>query len=340
MTMRQILAFHVFLLAFGASAQVDELHYHKLGTRYHYGTPAQFREAAAAYADSIMPDSSIWYDYVNNIYWRAVGPQPPSGFEMWNPQLGDPIMVGGSVQAQARVDREFARARANHTGTQAISTVTNLQATLDGKEVSGAAATAQANAVQRANHTGTQAISTITGLQSALDAKLSAEVDGSVTNELELPSQTGNAGKVLGTNGTNQSWVDPTGAAWSFNNAPGRTIQTVAAAGNGWQVSSTHPADVRYSVTIGTTVSLSGNSTGYVVMEIAATNSSTAGNWTEIARVASGQSGTLVIGLTLNQTGGGCLSGSVPAGYYVRVRSVNTAGTPSYTMNSGQEVTK
>lgn len=130
------------------------------------------------------------------------------------------------------------------------------------------------------------------------------------------------------------------GTTWSFNNFPGRTIQTVAAAGNGWQVSSTRPADVSYSVTIGTTVSLSGNSTGYVVLEIASTNSSTAGNWTEIARVASGQSGTLVIGLTLNQTGGGCLSGSIPAGYYVRVRSVNTAGTPSYTMNSGQEVTK
>ena len=40
-----------------------------------------------------------------------------------------------------------------------------------GFEASGAAATAQAAAVQRANHTGTQAISTVTGLQTALDGK-------------------------------------------------------------------------------------------------------------------------------------------------------------------------
>ncbi|CAM0000605.1 hypothetical protein VPHK469_0235 [Vibrio phage K469] len=46
--------------------------------------------------------------------------------------------------------------RANHTGEQAISTVTNLQTALD-------------NGVKRANHTGVQAISTVTGLQTALD---------------------------------------------------------------------------------------------------------------------------------------------------------------------------
>lgn len=126
----------------------------------------------------------------------------------------------------------------------------------------------------------------------------------------------------------------------SFTNNASRTIQTVAAAGNGWQLSSTRNADVSYSVTIGTTVSLSGNSGGYVVLEVAATNSSTAANWQEVARVSSGQSGTLVIGLVLNQTGGGCLTATVPAGYYVRLRSVNTAGTPSYTYNSGQEVLK
>jgi len=36
---------------------------------------------------------------------------------------------------------------------------------------------------------------------------LTAEVDGSVTNEIELPSQTGNSGKVLSTNGSAPSWV-------------------------------------------------------------------------------------------------------------------------------------
>jgi hypothetical protein len=35
---------------------------------------------------------------------------------------------------------------------------------------------------------------------------LTAEVDGSVTNEIELPTQTGNSGKFLTTDGTNPSW--------------------------------------------------------------------------------------------------------------------------------------
>lgn len=124
----------------------------------------------------------------------------------------------------------------------------------------------------------------------------------------------------------------------SYSHTPIRTIQTVAASGNGWQLSTTRVAEVSYSVTINTTVSLSGNSTGYVALEICPTNSSTASNWIEISRTASGQSGTLVVGLVLNQIGGGALNGVVPVGHFVRLRSVNTTGTPSYVYNSGQEV--
>lgn len=89
--------------------------------------------------------------------------------------------------------------RANHTGSQAISTVTNLQATLDGKagtsvatttvnglqsftdkvKLDGIATGATANSTDavlkdRANHTGSQAISTVTNLQATLDAKAAA----------------------------------------------------------------------------------------------------------------------------------------------------------------------
>lgn len=88
-------------------------------------------------------------------------------------------------------------ARANHTGNQAISTVTSLQTTLDDKVVkvsgkglstedystaektklSGIATAATANSTDaqlrdRTTHTGSQAISTVTGLQTALDSKL------------------------------------------------------------------------------------------------------------------------------------------------------------------------
>lgn len=129
-------------------------------------------------------------------------------------------------------------------------------------------------------------------------------------------------------------YISPT---LSFNNAPGRSVVATTGA-TGFQVSSTRASLVNYSVTISTTVSLSGNSTGYVALQICSTNSATAGDWIEVARTASGQSGTLVVGLTLNQTGGGNLSGVVPAGYYAKILSVNTAGTPTYTYNSGQEV--
>jgi hypothetical protein len=74
--------------------------------------------------------------------------------------------------------------RANHTGEQAQSTVTNLVTDLAGKSATshnhagvydpaGSAAAAQAAAIQRANHTGAQAISTVTGLQTAIDGKSS-----------------------------------------------------------------------------------------------------------------------------------------------------------------------
>lgn len=124
----------------------------------------------------------------------------------------------------------------------------------------------------------------------------------------------------------------------TFNNAPARSIVSTAAAANGWQVSLTKDANVSYSASINTSVSLSGNSSGYIVLEICPTNSSTAVNWIEINRISSGQSGTLVVGLVLNQVGGAPLTGLVPAGYYARIRSVNVSGTPTYTTNGQQEV--
>lgn len=124
----------------------------------------------------------------------------------------------------------------------------------------------------------------------------------------------------------------------TFNNTASHSIQTVAASGNGFTLSSTQNALVNYSISITTSVSLSGNASGYVVLEICPTNSSTAASWLEIGRSPSGQSGTLVVGLTLTQVGGGQIGGAVPAGYYSRLRSVNVSGTPTYAYNSGQEV--
>ena len=131
----------------------------------------------------------------------------------------------------------------------------------------------------------------------------------------------------------------PTMPSRSFNNSPGRSIVTGTGA-TGFQISNTRDAMVNYSVTITTAVQIGviTNVDGYVVLEIAPTNSAISGDWVEIARTPQAQNIGLALALSSTQKGGGNLSGAVPAGYYAKIRSVNTAGTPTYTMNSAQEV--
>lgn len=126
--------------------------------------------------------------------------------------------------------------------------------------------------------------------------------------------------------------------ARSFNNTPARTIQTVAAAGNGWQLSTVQDANVSYSVLVTVTASITSGQSGYVVVEICPTNSSTAANWVEVARTSSSQIYTLAIAIQGVQASGVPMEAIVPAGYYVRLRSVNVTGTPTYAFVSGQEV--
>lgn len=183
---------------------------------------------------------------------------------------------------------------------------------------SGATAnSSDATLLNRANHIGTQLSTTISDFteaaQDAVGAALTADfVYTDASNTIGLRAR-------------------------SFANTASRSLTTSTGAA-GFQLSSTRDSMVNYSATISTSVSLSGNSSGVVVLEIAPTNSATAGDWVEIGRTASGQSGTLVIGLTLNQVGGGQIGGVVPAGYFAKLRTINTAGTPTYTYNSGQEV--
>lgn len=131
----------------------------------------------------------------------------------------------------------------------------------------------------------------------------------------------------------------PAAPTKTINNSPGRSLVSVAAAANGWQVSSTKDAVVRYSVTITTAVQIGivTNVEGYMVLEVCQTNSSTAGDWVEIGRTPQAQNVGLAIALSSTQKGGGQVSGDVPAGWYTRARTVNVAGTPTYTLNSQQE---
>lgn len=104
-----------------------------------------------------------------------------------------------------------------------------------------------------------------------------------------------------------------------------------------FQVSATRNASVFYSVSISNTLSLGGGSAGVVIFEIA-TNSGFTTGVQELGRISNSNTGTLVIGLTLVDATTQQVMGFVPAGYYARLRTSNTTGTPTYTYMSGQEV--
>lgn len=106
----------------------------------------------------------------------------------------------------------------------------------------------------------------------------------------------------------------------------------------GFQISSTRNTWVSYSVLISTTATIAGGSGGTVFLEIAATNSTTPGDWTTITQVSNSQTLTLAITLQSVQPNGLDMFGFIPAGYYVRLRSAITAGSPTFSYLAGQEV--
>lgn len=104
-----------------------------------------------------------------------------------------------------------------------------------------------------------------------------------------------------------------------------------------FQISATQNSTASYSVDIATSLSLTTGQVGTVFLEICPISGFSTGVQ-ELGRFVNGQTGTLTIGLALSQTGTANLSGFIPAGYYARLRTANTTGTPTFTYRSGQEV--
>jgi hypothetical protein len=132
------------------------------------------------------------------------------------------------------------------------------------------------------------------------------------------------------TNTSSLDYIKNKPAAMS-QSAASRTLNTI------FQPSATRWTNVRYSIDISTTVSLTGGAVGRVVLEMA-TNAGFTTGVQELQSFGNGNTGTLVVGLVLTQLTTACLSGQVPPGNYVRIRTVNVTGSPSYTYISGQEV--
>ena len=104
-----------------------------------------------------------------------------------------------------------------------------------------------------------------------------------------------------------------------------------------FQVSATQNALVTYSVQITVTASIAGGQNGDVVLEIAS-NSGFTTNVQTLAISGVGQTYTLAVALQGVQPQTSPVSGFVPAGYYVRLRTVNNTGTPGFSYRAGQEI--
>lgn len=108
----------------------------------------------------------------------------------------------------------------------------------------------------------------------------------------------------------------PSAFSMTINNTVSRAI---SASPTAWQVSSTKPSSVKYTVQLAAVVTL--NAT--VFLEISSNNST----WVEVTRFAA----NLGLLATLNNQ----MIADVPAGWYVRLRSSITVGAASYLV--GQE---
>jgi hypothetical protein len=125
------------------------------------------------------------------------------------------------------------------------------------------------------------------------------------------------------------------GTTMSVNDTPGRSIVTTTSS-TGFQIDASRSAMVNYDIDMSTTASIAGNASVTVYLETAATNSTTPSDWTTIAKVSNAQALSLAITLQSIQGTTQSLNRKIPAGKYVRIRSV-ISGTGSASIAYAQE---
>lgn len=79
---------------------------------------------------------------------------------------------------------------------------------------------------------------------------LETEIDGSTTNEIELPSQTGNSGKYLSTNGTTPSWETVSGGSSKVIDILGSDFTTSATSLQSTALAYTFPTTGTYEIKV------------------------------------------------------------------------------------------
>lgn len=116
----------------------------------------------------------------------------------------------------------------------------------------------------------------------------------------------------------------------SYTN-PTRTLNSA------FRVSTTRASRVSYAVSIACTLSLVTGQSGTTVLEYADDSGFTT-NVVTVQSSINANTGSLTVGLNLTQTITASLTGDIPAGKYVRLRTVNNTGTPTFTFMTAQEV--
>lgn len=99
-------------------------------------------------------------------------------------------------------------------------------------------------------------------------------------------------------------------------------------AGTAYQPSTIRWTNVSISAQIACQVSLTGGQAGNTTLQTSPDNIT----YTVIAEITNSSTGTLVIGLTLNNSNGGVLAASLPPGYYYKIVNTSTTNTPTYTL--------
>lgn len=264
--------------------------------------------------------------------------------------------AGAAASAQA-----FAIQRANETGTQLASTISDFSAaallavtwsTLTGKPTFATVATSGAYsdlsglptlgtaAAQNTSAFATSAQGTLaaSALQSNQAITLSGDVAGSGATAITTTlASVGSAGTYSGIT-TDAKGRVTSGTSRSTSTAS-RAISTTNNSGNGYQSSSSRDSWVSGEVQISTTATIGAASSGSIILERCATNSSTGASWTEIDRLTNNQTITLAIALNSVQLLVASLRGYIPAGWFYRYRSITPTGTVTYsTTTSSEEV--
>lgn len=105
----------------------------------------------------------------------------------------------------------------------------------------------------------------------------------------------------------------------------------------GTQVSAARDAWVTIAGSTTTTATISGAASEDIIVEVAPTNSATAGDWVEKGRIGNSQTLSLALALSSVQVVKGQVTAFVPAGYYIKART-SGSGTVSAALISVRQV--